>query len=80
MREPLTDDEWAYVQDDWGDTGAEEAACNWACESAYGRLTGWEIEEFERCLLDVETAGDTADPIYSPSVVCTARGAEYLCD
>ena len=41
---------------------------------------GWAIEEIERCLLDVETSGDTADPIYSPSVVCSARGAEYLCE
>ena len=80
MREPLSEDEWAQVQADWGDPETEEAACNWACASAYERLTGWELQEIERCLLDVESSGDTADPVYSPSVVCSATGAEFLCD
>jgi hypothetical protein len=80
MREPLTEDEWAQVQDAWGDPETEEAACNWACASAYERLMGWELQEIERCLLDVESSGDTADPVYSPSVVCSATGAEFLCD
>jgi hypothetical protein len=80
MREPLTDDEWAQISDDWGDEATAETRCQWACQTAYERVTDWALLEATSCSLDVDSWGDTADPMTAAAVVCSGFGTEELCD
>jgi len=77
MREPLEEEEWSLIEEAWRDPSDDD--CAWACETAYRRLTGWELVETSRCELEVEVSGDTADPETDAAVICSGTGVEHLC-
>ena len=79
MREPLSEDEWGALSDDWSSGSLSDADCDWACGVAYHRVTDWYLTETTLCDFDVDTWGDTAALESSAAVVCSGMGAEFSC-
>ena len=86
ISEELTDEEWSQLADFWGEADTEEIYCKQLCTTAYRRLSGWEADKIDRCVLDVEiddpdTGSDGDIPIPISAVVeCSGTALEYLCE
>ena len=87
ISEDLTDDEWGQIADFWGEADTEEVYCKQLCRSAYRRLSGWEANNIERCVLDVAIAepdtGDASGTMPTPEsaiVECSGTALEYICE
>ena len=87
ISESLTADEWAGVQEFWGEADTEEYYCRYACGKVVSRIYGWELYSTERCVMDVpepQTSGDTGDTgsgsEISAVVTCEGTMVEQMCD
>jgi hypothetical protein len=90
IEEDLTTEEWAQISDFWGGLKSDDNYCRWACETAYRRTTGWEVDLIETCSLEVtmveedtgssDTGGLDEKVPLGATVSCQGSGDEYVCE